>query len=143
MPALHRLTTDAHFDHFETTEASTDALSLPSEVLDHTLALAYDFFKAKRYTEAAKLCQTLLVTDPQYWWTYSLFAAVLQRQGRFRECVTMINQSLRYEPGQAKLQSMKAEVELQLASKLEKKNTSQLNRPVTHTRNFVSTSLPF
>ncbi len=137
MPALHRHTPDPHS---ETTEASTETLSLPSELLDHALAFAYDFFKAGRYTEAATLCRTLLVADPHYWWCYSLFAAVLQRQGKFRECVVMIDKSLRYEPGQTKLLSMKAEVAHQLASKLKKKRVRPSSL-LTNSRMVASSSL--
>ncbi|MDZ4695817.1 MAG: hypothetical protein SGI86_11775 [Deltaproteobacteria bacterium] len=143
MSAADRHTPDSSFNHCETAEATDDTPSLPDDLLDHTLAFAYDFFKAGHYSDAAALCRTLLLADPGYWWCYSLFAAVLQRQGKFRECISMIDRCLRYEPGQAKLLAMKTEVERQLAAKLEKKTTTRPGARRTNTRTFTSTHIHF
>jgi len=94
--------------------SATERLSLSSDVLDHTLAFAYDYLAARRYDDAARLCRSILVADPHYWWCYSLYAAVLRKQGKLREALAMINQSLRYEPSDPKLLSAKAAIQREL-----------------------------
>ncbi len=83
---------------------------IPNEVLDQAMAQAFSLYQAKRYADAETLCKGLLAADHRYWWAYSLYAAVLRKQGRLREALAQVETGLRFEPGQPKLLAMRADI---------------------------------
>ena len=87
------------------------AFGLSTETLDHAMATAYQLYQSHRFSEAEILCRGLLAADPGYWWCYSLYAAILRRQGRLRQAITLLDRGLAHEPAQAKLLAMRAETQ--------------------------------
>lgn len=85
-------------------------LDIPSAMLDQAMALAYRAYQAGHHEAAEVLCKGLLAADHRYWWSYSLYAAVLRRQGRFAEALVQVEAGLKYEPGQPKLVAMRQEL---------------------------------
>src|SRR5262245_65352238 len=82
-------------------------LGIPPEVLDEFMAIAFQLYKGGRYPEAEIVCRGLLAADHRYWYPYSLYAATLQKMGRFGEALAEVDQGLRYEPGQPKLLALR------------------------------------
>lgn len=97
-------------DHIFTTTPMRKILRIPAEVLDQAMANAYALFRADHLDQAEILCKGLLAADHRYWWAYSLYAATLQKLGRFDEALVQITRGLRFEPGQPKLLTMRAEL---------------------------------
>jgi predicted Zn-dependent protease len=93
----------------------TSILSIPNEVLDQAMAMAYQLYRERRYEDAEIMCRGLLAADPTYWWSYSLYAATLQKLGRVREALTMVTLGLRHEPNQPKLVALRDELEARIA----------------------------
>jgi predicted Zn-dependent protease len=93
----------------------TAFLPIPAEVLDQAMATAYQLYRDRRYAEAETMCRGLLAADPTYWWSYSLYAATLQKLGRLREALTMVTLGLRHEPSQPKLLALRDELESRIA----------------------------
>lgn len=91
-------------------------LGIPSEVLDHAMATAYQLYRERRYWEAETICRGLLAADPTYWWSYSLYAATLQKLGRIREALAMVTLGLRHEPAHPKLLALREALETRIAA---------------------------
>lgn len=85
-------------------------LGLPEAELDQAMATAYQLYQAGRLAEAEIICRGLIAADHTYWWCYSLYAAVLRKQGRIRDAIEQLDRGLRYEPAQPKLLAMRAEL---------------------------------
>ncbi len=100
-------------------------LGIPSEVLDEAMAQAWKLYQAGRYHDAEILCKGLLAADHRYWWAYSLYAAVLRKQGRLREALIQTEAGLRYEPGQPKLLAMRADIARTLIAWRSKMSSAQ------------------
>ena len=83
---------------------------IPPEVLDQAMAQAFSLFQAGDYARAEILCRGLLAADHTYWWAYSLYAAVLTKQGQLRGAFAMCEAGLKHEPGQPKLLAMRAHI---------------------------------
>ena len=82
-------------------------LGIPTEVLDQFMAIAFQLYKDGRYPQAEIVCRGLLAADHRYWYPYSLYAATLQKMGRFGEAIAQLDQGLRHEPGQPKLLALR------------------------------------
>ena len=96
-------------DFLETTTMK-DLLGIPEEALDQVMATAYQLYTSGYYDHAATLCRGLIAADHTYWWSYSLYAAVLRRLGRVQEALEQIDRGLVYEPGESKLLLMRGEI---------------------------------
>jgi hypothetical protein len=100
-------------------EATTlkEILNISDDVLDHAMGTAYQLYRAGRLSEAEIVCKGLLACDHRYWWSYSLYAAVLRRLGRDEEALVHVERGLTYEPGQPKLLMVRDELRTTLARK--------------------------
>ncbi len=85
-------------------------LNISDHVMDHVMGIAYQLYRAGRFTEADIVCKGLIACDHRYWWPYSLHAAVLRRLGRFEEALAQIDEGLTYEHQQPKLLTMRMEI---------------------------------
>lgn len=90
-------------------------LGIPPEVMDHFMASAYQLYQDGRYLEAEFVCRGLIAADHRYWYPYSLYAATLQKLGRFEEALGMLEVGLRYEPRQPRLLALRQEILRSLA----------------------------
>jgi predicted Zn-dependent protease len=95
---------------FRETTTMKDLLGIPEAALDQIMAIAYQFYASGHYQRATTLCRGLIAADHQYWWSYSLYAAVLRRLGRLQEALEQIDLGLAYEPGESKLLLMRGEI---------------------------------
>ena len=89
---------------------------IPPALIDQARALAYECHRGGRHEQAELLCRGLLAADHRCWWTYGLYAATLRDTGRHAQALKMVGQGLRYEPAQATLHALRAELEVALAS---------------------------
>ncbi len=108
--ARFRSTATTAADRFLENTPMRAILGIPPEVLDQAMAKAYCLYQAGRLADAEILCKGLLAADHRYWWAYSLYAAVLQKLGRSNEALVQVECGLRFEPGQAKLVAMRAQI---------------------------------
>jgi cytochrome c-type biogenesis protein CcmH/NrfG len=84
---------------------------IPTALIDQARAMAYECHLAGRHEQAELLCRGLLAVDHRCWWTYSLYAATLRDTGRPAQALELVQQGLRYEPAQATLRALEAELE--------------------------------
>lgn len=91
-------------------------LDIPAAFIDQARAMAYQCHQGGRHEQAELLCQGLLAVDHRCWWTHGLYAATLRDTGRPALALDMVEQGLRYEPAQATLQALKAELQVVLYS---------------------------
>jgi tetratricopeptide (TPR) repeat protein len=85
-------------------------LGIPPEVIDEFLASAYQLYRDGRYSEAEIVCRGVVAADHRYWYPYTLYAATLQKMGRFREALAQVDQGLKYEPGHPQLIVLRDEI---------------------------------
>ncbi len=85
-------------------------LNIPTEVLDHVMATAYQLYQRGCYPQAEVMCRGLLAADHRYWWSHSLYAATLHKMGRHAEALKQVDLGLHYEPRQAKLVALREEI---------------------------------
>jgi len=90
-------------------------LGIPEHALDALMAHAYKLYEAGQYQKAEELCRGLVSANPSYGWTYSLYAAVMQQQGRFAEALSLLDTGLKFEPNNDKLIAMKRETSRAIA----------------------------
>lgn len=87
-----------------------DVLRIPAEVLDEAMATAYRLYTGGRFHDCEIICRGLLAADPTYWWVHSLYAATLQKLGRFQDALVAVERGLGYEPGHPKLTALRDEI---------------------------------
>ncbi len=97
-------------ENFFSTTPMRAILQIPAEVLDQAMAKAYALYRAGHLEQAEILCKGLLAADHRYWWAYSLYAATLQKLGRYDEALVQVTRGLHFEPGQPKLLAMRADL---------------------------------
>jgi hypothetical protein len=85
-------------------------LGIPDEALDAVMAVAYQLYQAGRYPEVEVMCRGLSAADHTYWWSYSLHAATLRRQGKLIDALAELEKGLVYEPSNQKLLAMRTEI---------------------------------
>lgn len=88
---------------------------IPADVMDQAMVIAYRLYQEGAYVDADLMCRGLLAADPTCWWSYSLWAATLQKLGRMREAIEVTSLGLRHEPGQPKLVALLAELKTRVA----------------------------
>lgn len=107
-------------------------LNISEEVLDHAMGIAYQLYRAGRLTEAEIVCKGLIACDHRYWWSYSLYGAVLRQLGRDEEALVQVEKGLGYEPAQPKLLLMRSELRTTIDRKSQaaaRSGDTKLSRP--------------
>jgi predicted Zn-dependent protease len=90
-------------------------LGLDRDQLEATRQLAYNFYLGGQFTDAEVLCRGLIAADHEDTWAYSLYAAVLRRQGRLVEALATLDAGLGHDAANPKLTAMRAETAEALA----------------------------
>jgi predicted Zn-dependent protease len=92
-----------------------EILGIPDTAMDQAMGIAYQLYLTGRLPEAETVCKGLIACDHRYWWSHSLHASVLRRLGRCEDALAAVEEGLKYEPGQAKLSLMRAELLITIA----------------------------
>jgi predicted Zn-dependent protease len=90
-------------------------LNISDAVMDQAMGIAYQLYITGRFAQAEVVCKGLIACDHRYWWSHSLHASILRRLDRTAEALAAVEEGLKYEPGQAKLTLMRAELQIILA----------------------------
>lgn len=115
-----------------------EILGIPDAAMDQAMGIAYQLYLAGRFSDAETVCKGLIACDHRYWWSHSLHGTVLRRLGRHEEALKAVEEGLRYEPGQAKLSLMRAELLITLARK---RAAAHQSVPASTTRPAPATAL--
>ena len=92
-----------------------EILGISDTAMDQAMGIAYQLYLTGRFPEAETVCKGLIACDHRYWWSHSLHASVLRRLGRYDDALRAVEEGLKYEPGQAKLSLMRAELLITIA----------------------------
>ena len=111
-----------------------EILGISDTAMDQAMGIAYQLYLTGRFPEAETVCKGLIACDHRYWWSHSLHASVLRRLGRYDDALRAVEEGLKYEPGQAKLSLMRAELLITIArSRNSGAEPAALNATTHHT----------
>ena len=108
-------------------------LDISDAAMDQAMAIAYQLYLTGRFAQAEVVCKGLIACDHRYWWSHSLHASILRRLDRPDDALAAVEEGLKYEPGQPKLMSMRAELQSILTRAASAKQSGESSRPLTKT----------
>jgi Flp pilus assembly protein TadD len=86
----------------------TALINISPALLQDCAAKAYEFCQSQNYTQAQVLARGLVAADHRDWYYRTLLAVCLQKLGRTAEAIEVVDQGLRYCPGQPDLLALRA-----------------------------------